>query len=106
MSTRSRSPSRSGLSPSRRRSSSASKSNESATSGELFEQAQHKKYRLKVTAGTQYDPATHQIVPVNRDETVRIDNDLATVSLGVRIQDYNGTLPSSCPSTEAKYSRC
>ena len=34
------------------------------------------------------------MVPVNGDETVRIDNDLATVSLAVRIQDYNGTFVS------------
>ncbi|OJJ89350.1 DUF1769 domain-containing protein [Aspergillus glaucus CBS 516.65] len=98
MASRSRSTSRSHLTPSRRRSSSASKSNTSATSGELFEQAQHKKYRLKVTAGTQYDPSTHQLVPVNGDETVRIDNDLATVSLAVRIQDYNG-YPDTSPTT-------
>lgn len=96
----SRSTSSSRLTPSRRRSSSASKSNTSATSGELFDQAQHKKYRLKVTAGTQYDPSTHQVVPVNGDETVRIDNDLATVSLAVRIQGYNGT---SLPAPNLPY---
>lgn len=49
-----------------------------------------KKYRLKVTAGTEYDPTTHQSVPVNGDQTVVIDNELATVSLSVRIQDYSG----------------
>lgn len=49
-----------------------------------------KKYRLKVTAGTEYDPTMHQSVPVNGDQTVVIDNELATVSLSVRIQDYSG----------------
>ena len=62
----------------------------SASSGELFDQSQMKKYRLKVTAGTEYDPTTHQSVPVNGDQTVMIDNELATVSLSVRLQDYNG----------------
>lgn len=62
----------------------------SASSGELFDQSQMKKYRLKVTAGTEYDPTTHQSVPVNGNQTVMIDNELATVSLSVRIQDYNG----------------
>lgn len=47
------------------------------------------KYRLKVTAGAEYDPATHQVVPVN-GETLRIDNEHATVSLCVRINDYTG----------------
>ena len=49
-----------------------------------------KKYRLKVTAGTEYDPTMHQSVPLNGDQTVVIDNELATVSLSVRIQDYSG----------------
>lgn len=47
------------------------------------------KYRLKVTAGADYDPDTHQVVPVN-GETLRIDNEHATVSLCVRIQGYTG----------------
>lgn len=81
---------KSGLSqaPEQRRNSSTSES--SASSGDAFEQVQNKKYRLKVTAGSGYDVATHQSVPVNGDQTVRIDSELATVSLGVRVRDYNG----------------
>lgn len=48
------------------------------------------KYRLKVTAGSEYNPDTHRIVPVNEDRTLRIDNEHATISLCVRIQDYTG----------------
>jgi hypothetical protein len=47
------------------------------------------KYRLRVSAGADYDPVTHQVVPVN-GETLRIDNEHATVSLCVRIQNYTG----------------
>lgn len=81
------------LSPVRgRRHSSISESSTSSSgsSGDVFETAPNKKYRLKVTAGKAYDMATHQCVPVNEDHTVRIDSELATVSLGVRVQDYNG----------------
>ena len=73
-----------------RRRSSTSKSSSSTSSGEVFEQAANKKYRLKVTAGSGYDVATHQCVPVNGEHTVRIESELATVSLSVRIKDYNG----------------
>ena len=48
------------------------------------------KYRLKVTAGPSYDPFTHQLVPVNDDQTLRIENEHAITSLCVRIQDYTG----------------
>jgi hypothetical protein len=56
----------------------------------MFGGNQAHKYRLKVTAGAEYNPDTHKIVPVNRDQTLRIENDLATVSLCVRIQNYTG----------------
>lgn len=48
------------------------------------------KYRIKVTAGPDYDPTTHQTVHVNGD-TLRIENDRVTLDLAVRIQDYKGT---------------
>lgn len=51
------------------------------------------KYRLSVSAGADYDPVTHQVVPVN-GETLRIDNEHATVSLCVRIQNYTGKVIS------------
>ena len=50
-------------------------------------------YRLKVTAGADYDPKTHQLVPVN-GESIRIENEHATVSLCVRIQNYKGNTPT------------
>lgn len=52
----------------------------------------HHKYRLKVTAGPDYDAKTHQLVPVNKDQTLRFENEHAIVSLCVRIQGYTGTL--------------
>lgn len=52
----------------------------------------HHKYRLKVTAGPDYDPKTHQLVPVNKDQTLQFENEHAIVSLCVRIQDYTGML--------------
>jgi hypothetical protein len=51
------------------------------------------KYRLKVTAGADYDLKTHQEVPVN-GETIRIENEHAIVSLCVRIQNYRGNTPT------------
>jgi hypothetical protein len=48
------------------------------------------KYRIKVTAGPDYDPTTHKDVHVNGD-ILRIENDRVTLDLAVRIQDYKGT---------------
>ncbi|KAK6815172.1 hypothetical protein RU639_008376 [Aspergillus parasiticus] len=56
------------------------------------------KYRLKVTAGPSYDPSTHQLVPVNEDQTLRIENEHAITSLCVRIRDYTG-YPDHSPKT-------
>lgn len=47
-------------------------------------------YRLRVTAGPSYDLKTHKVVPVNADETLRIENEQAVTYLCVRVQDYNG----------------
>jgi hypothetical protein len=47
-------------------------------------------YHLKVTAGPEYDPATHQIVPVNGDETLIIENEHVKAQLCTRIQNYTG----------------
>ena len=57
---------------------------------EMTGQDQTARYRLKVTAGSSYDPATHQLVPVNEDRSLRIENEHACVRLCVRIQDYTG----------------
>jgi hypothetical protein len=48
------------------------------------------KYRLRVTAGSGYDPSTHQDVPVNEPKTLKIENDHAKTNLAVRIQNYTG----------------
>ncbi|CBF81081.1 hypothetical protein AN5207.2 [Aspergillus nidulans FGSC A4] len=53
-------------------------------------------YRLKVTAGPSYDPATHQEVPVNEDKTLHISNEHAATNLTVRIQNYTG-FPNGAP---------
>ncbi|KAF4220378.1 hypothetical protein CNMCM8980_005180 [Aspergillus fumigatiaffinis] len=69
----------------------------------MFGGNQAHKYRLKVTAGAEYNPDTHKIVPVNRNQTLRIENDLATVSLCVRIQNYTG-YPDDSPETHPYFS--
>ncbi|KAL1990538.1 hypothetical protein VTN49DRAFT_6377 [Thermomyces lanuginosus] len=60
-------------------------------------------YRLKVTAGPEYDTSTHQVVPVNSNKTIRFENQHATVNLCVRIQDYTG-LPNNSPKTSTYFS--
>lgn len=47
-------------------------------------------YRLRVTAGPSYDLNTHKVVPVNAEETLRIENEQAVIYLCVRVQDYTG----------------
>ncbi|KAJ6076783.1 hypothetical protein N7499_008764 [Penicillium canescens] len=61
------------------------------------------KYRLQVTAGPEYDSACHSIVPVNQQETVTFENDLAFVSLCVRVKNYRG-YPEGSPNTHAYFS--
>ncbi|KAL4784559.1 hypothetical protein BJX76DRAFT_326923 [Aspergillus varians] len=53
------------------------------------------KYRLKVTAGPDYDPTTHKEVPVNEAQTLRISNEHASTNLAVRIQNYTGKTSSN-----------
>jgi hypothetical protein len=43
-------------------------------------------YILRLTAGPEYDVKTHQVVPVNSPETVKIETDLCGVEVNVRIQ--------------------
>ncbi|KAL2822738.1 hypothetical protein BDW59DRAFT_149408 [Aspergillus cavernicola] len=61
------------------------------------------KYRLKVTAGCDYDPATHQDVPVNEAQTLRLENEHASTNLSVRIQNYTG-YPDNSPKSHAYFS--
>ncbi|KAL4885858.1 hypothetical protein BJY04DRAFT_118637 [Aspergillus karnatakaensis] len=60
------------------------------------------KYRLKVTAGTSYDPSTHQEVPVNEAQTLHLRNEHASTNLSVRIQNYTG-YPNNAPQTHAHF---
>lgn len=55
------------------------------------------KYRLKVTAGGDYDHATQKQVQVNGD-SLKFDSPRASIELAVRIQDYNGTANPSNPN--------
>jgi hypothetical protein len=61
------------------------------------------KYRLKVTAGADYDLKTHQVVPVN-GETIRIENEHAIVSLCVRVQNYRGITSTLISSVKERSS--
>lgn len=53
---------------------------------------------ITVTAGPAYDPKTHSQVSVNSPEVQKVDNDLATSYLRIRIKDYHG-LPKNAPKT-------
>lgn len=64
-------------------------------------QTEPPKYRLRVTAGPEYDRSTHQQVAVN-DKTLRFDGDRATVDVGVHIQNYSGILSLSLASVQTK----
>ncbi|CAG8971436.1 hypothetical protein HYALB_00002019 [Hymenoscyphus albidus] len=55
-------------------------------------------YILRVTAGSEYDIAKHQIVPVNKAESITIESEHISVSLNVRIQNYRG-LPKNSPQS-------
>jgi hypothetical protein len=55
------------------------------------------KYRLQVTAGPEYDPASHFTVPVNQDETLEFENDHASVSICVRVRNFRGRRQADVP---------
>ncbi|KAI9682082.1 MAG: hypothetical protein M1817_000136 [Caeruleum heppii] len=61
------------------------------------------KYRVRVSAGPSYDPATHKPVSVNTPSPLHVSNELAEVSLNVRIQNYHG-LPIGSPTTSPYFS--
>ncbi|KAL3475166.1 hypothetical protein BJX99DRAFT_162556 [Aspergillus californicus] len=60
------------------------------------------KYRLKVTAGCDYDPTTHQDVLVNEDQTLHLENEHASTNLSVRVQNYTG-YPDNSPKSNAYF---
>lgn len=76
---------------------------ESISRGQSASATMAHNYILRVTAGPEYDLDTHQIVPVNQAESIKIDSELCTVELNVRIQNYRG-LPKSSPSTSPYFS--
>lgn len=53
-------------------------------------------YILQVTTGSEYDITTHQVVPVNTPNTIKLESDDVTVELSVRIQ-VNFLLPLQTP---------
>lgn len=61
------------------------------------------KYILRITAGPDYDEATHVEVPVNQSKPLRIQGPLADIELNVRIRNYQG-LPRGSPSTYSYFS--
>ncbi|OSS47052.1 hypothetical protein B5807_09929 [Epicoccum nigrum] len=69
----------------------------------IVDPAARDKYLLQVTAGPSYDPASHSQVSVNSSEVHKIDNDLATSYLRVRIKGYNG-LPKGAPENSSYFS--
>lgn len=61
------------------------------------------KYIIRVTAGADYDVKNHQVVPVNRADTVKVSSALMDAEVNVRVQDYAG-LPRGSPSTSPYFS--
>ncbi|KAK8061868.1 hypothetical protein PG994_008234 [Apiospora phragmitis] len=62
------------------------------------------KYVLRVTAGSSYDVDTHEVVPVNASEPLKVSNDFMDVELNVRVQNYRG-LPRNSPTTSPYFSQ-
>ncbi|CAI6096205.1 unnamed protein product [Clonostachys chloroleuca] len=56
------------------------------------------RYILRITAGPDYDLASHVEIPVNTAEPVHINSDRADIQLNVRVNDYQG-LPYGSPGT-------
>jgi hypothetical protein len=54
------------------------------------------KYRLRVTAGPEYD--THIAVSVNSTQPIVITTDIATITLSVHVKDYHGVPPPAAPT--------
>ncbi|ELR09884.1 hypothetical protein VC83_03279 [Pseudogymnoascus destructans] len=63
----------------------------------------HNKYTLRVTAGTSYDPSTHETVTVNSATPISIKSEHTDVSLNIRIRNYHG-LPHSSPENSPYFS--
>jgi hypothetical protein len=62
------------------------------------------KYIIRVTAGPDYDLASHVEVPVNSPEPVHIASDLIEADLNVRVHNYRG-LPRNAPNTSPYFER-
>ena len=64
--------------------------------------AHYSQYRLRVTAGPSYSPATHKTVPVNAAETLTFETSSLILSVCVRIKHFTG-FPATSPVTAEKY---
>jgi len=62
------------------------------------------KYILRVTAGPDYNVASHTEVPVNTAVPTKISSALAEIELNVRIQNYTG-LPHGSPRTSPYFEK-
>lgn len=58
-------------------------------------------YLLQVSTGTEYDVTKHKIVPVNSAAPVKIESELMSAEVNVRIQVCNPHLELCPPSFEA-----
>lgn len=57
-----------------------------------------RKFHLQITGGTSYDPATHQLLPVNTSTPLELHSDHLDGQVDVRINNFRG-LPSGSPPT-------
>src|SRR5436305_4751952 len=76
-------------------SSSPNMSSSGTGTPELDQAIDHTHYRLRTTAGTSYDVATHKIVPVNAPETITFETQSIILSLAVRLRKFTGFPPGS-----------
>lgn len=62
----------------------------------------HTHYRLRVTAGPEYDASAHKVVPINSPETLTFENEHIVISLAVRLKNFTG-FPSTSPQTSSYF---
>lgn len=74
----------------------------STPSDEVEPASHYSQYRLRVTAGPEYDKSTHKLVPVNSPETITFESDHLILSLAVRIRHFTG-YPNDSPVTSSYF---
>jgi Protein of unknown function (DUF1769) len=82
--------------------SSATSSPPNESSSPTTREEHAEKYKLRVLAGTSYDPSTLKVVPVNSPETTHLDSEHMLLSLVVRIKTFTG-YPTSSPTTSSYF---